>query len=118
MEYALKSLENASTIIAAKFKDGIIMGTEKVVLSKLAVEGNDQRVYTVDPKTGVMINGLIPDGRNVVQRAREEAAGYLDFTGVPISGNVILLSRYYQKGYRFICTRTPSIGCTGHLGVV
>ncbi len=94
VEYALKSLENASTIIAAKFKDGIIMGTEKIVVTKLAVEGNDQRVYTVDQSTGVMINGLIPDGRNVVQRAREEASGYLDFTGVPISGKVKLLSRF------------------------
>ena len=84
-------------MIGVKCKDGIILGTEKVIITKLAVEGNDQHIFTIDQNTGIAINGLIPDGRNVVQRAREESIGYKDFTGESISGKVKSIIRFFLR---------------------
>jgi len=49
------------------------MGTEKIVVNKMLVPGTDKRLYSVNINTGGVINGLVPDGRSVITRAREEA---------------------------------------------
>merc|ERR1711959_760506 len=74
VEYAEKAVENSSTIAGIVCKDGIILGTEKIVINKMMVSGTDKRIYSVNINTGAVINGLTPDGRAVVQRAREEAS--------------------------------------------
>jgi len=53
-------------------KDGIILGTEKIVVSKMMLTGTDKRLYSINLHTGGVINGLIPDGRSIIHRAREE----------------------------------------------
>lgn len=70
-------------------KDGIILGTEKIVLNKMMVGGTDKRLYTVNLHTGGVINGLIPDGRSIVQRAREESSQYENMFGIRIPGAVL-----------------------------
>ena len=57
-------------------KDGIILGTEKIVLSKMMVSGTDKRVYSVTKSIGSVVNGIIPDGRTMMHRAREECEQY------------------------------------------
>jgi 20S proteasome alpha/beta subunit len=49
------------------------MGTEKIVLNKMSVAGTDKRLYSINLQTGGVVNGLTPDGRSVIQRAREES---------------------------------------------
>ena len=44
-------------------KDGIILGTEKIVLQKMMVSGTDKRLYSVTKSIGSVVNGIIPDGR-------------------------------------------------------
>jgi 20S proteasome subunit alpha 7 len=44
-------------------KDGIILGTEKIVLNKMMVSGTDKRVFSVTKQIGSVVNGIIPDGR-------------------------------------------------------
>ena len=57
-------------------KDGIILGTEKIVLSKMMVSGTDKRVYSVTKSIDSVVNGIIPDGRAMMHRAREECEQY------------------------------------------
>ena len=36
-----------STIMGVVCKDGIILGTEKIVVSKMMVSGTDKRIYSI-----------------------------------------------------------------------
>ncbi len=37
-----------STIVGIKCKDGIVLGTEKVVLSKMMIAGTDKRTFSIN----------------------------------------------------------------------
>ena len=63
-----------STIVGVVCKDGVIIGTEKIVQNKMMVSGTDKRLYNVTKAITAVCNGLVPDGRAMIQRAREEAA--------------------------------------------
>lgn len=73
VEYADKAVETSNTVVGVQCKDGIILGTEKIVVNKMMVPGTDKRLYSVNINTGSVINGLVPDGRAMVNRAREES---------------------------------------------
>lgn len=62
---------------------------EKLVLSKLIMAGSNRRIHSVDRHAGLAIAGLGPDGRQVVHRARAEAARYLSFYGDRIPAQVL-----------------------------
>ncbi len=70
-------------------KDGIILGTEKIVLSKMMVSGTDKRVYSVTKSIGSVVNGIIPDGRAMMHRAREECEQYEKQFGIKMPGAVL-----------------------------
>ena len=70
-------------------KDGIIMGTEKIVHSKMMVSGTDKRIYNITKQIGSVFNGIVPDGRAIMYRAREEAAQYEQNFGIKIPGNML-----------------------------
>lgn len=70
-------------------KDGLLLGAEKIVLSELAVPGTDHRIYSINKNIGMVMTGLIPDGRALVDRAREESKDFYKFNGIPITGKVL-----------------------------
>jgi len=78
-----------STIMGVVCKDGIILGTEKIVQSKMMVSGTDKRIYSITKQAGSVINGLIPDGRAMMFRAREECEQYEKNFGIKIPGAVL-----------------------------
>jgi 20S proteasome subunit alpha 7 len=41
-----------STIVGVKCKNGIVLGTEKVVLSKMMVAGTDKRILSITTQAG------------------------------------------------------------------
>mmetsp|Transcript_1332 Transcript_1332/g.3616 ORF Transcript_1332/g.3616 Transcript_1332/m.3616 type:complete len:250 (-) Transcript_1332:101-850(-) len=88
-EYAQKAIDNGSTVIGLRCKDGVVLAVEKLVLSKLLVEGSNKRIYNVDKHAGMATAGLAPDGRMVVNRACDEAANYKRFYGEPMPGHVL-----------------------------
>lgn len=55
----------------------------------MMIGGTDKRLYSVNIHTGSVVNGLIPDGRSVVQRGREESAQYEKMFGIRIPGAVL-----------------------------
>jgi len=78
-----------STIVGVRCKNGIVLGTEKIVVSKMMLSGTDKRVFSVSTKSGCVVNGLIPDGKSLMYRAREEAQQYEKMFGIKIPGSVL-----------------------------
>lgn len=81
----MKAVENGSTSIGIKAKDGIVLAVEKIVNSKLLVPGKNRRIQTIDRHIGVTYSGLLPDGRHFVNRGRDEASTYSNMYKEPVS---------------------------------
>jgi 20S proteasome subunit alpha 7 len=77
------------TIVGVKCKDGVILGAEKLVFSKLLVEKTNKRIFNVDKNIGMAIAGKIPDGRHLMTHARNESSKFLKDFGVPIPGRTL-----------------------------
>ena len=102
IEYANKAIENSSTVLGIVFKDGVVLISEKIKQSKSIVSGSNPSVYSVAPHIGMAICGLLPDGRNIVSRAKLECSSYLSQFGIPISGQ-ILAERLSIYVHAFTC---------------
>ena len=89
IEYANKKIENSETVLGIIFKDGVVLISEKVKQSRAIVSGSNPTIYSVAPHIGIAICGLLPDGRNIVSRAKLEASSYLKNYGIPISGQIL-----------------------------
>ncbi|KAL1461168.1 hypothetical protein WDU94_013094 [Cyamophila willieti] len=76
VEYAQKAVENSSTAIGLKGKDGVVIAVEKLVLSKLYDPGANKRIFHIDNHIGMGISGLISDGRQLSETAKTEASEY------------------------------------------
>lgn len=88
-EYAQKAVDNGSTMIGVKCRDGVVLGLEKLVPSKLLVEGSNKRIYHVDKHIGAAIVGLAPDGRQMINAAAQEAKNYRNTIGQSIPGAIL-----------------------------
>lgn len=75
--------------MGVKCKDGVILGAEKQVLSKLLVPGTNRRVFNVDRSIGLVVAGKIPDGRHLMTYARSEASKFFKDFAVPITGKTL-----------------------------
>lgn len=89
IEYALKAVENASTVTGLVFEDGVILASEKIKLSKTQVSNSNPTIYSITKSIGMVICGYLPDGRNIVSRAQLESESYLKNYGVEISGKIL-----------------------------
>lgn len=106
IEYAEKAVESSSTIVGVVCKDGIVLATEKVLPSKLLVPQTDKRIYSISRHAGILVNGVIPDGRNIMYKGRKEYKSYQDQFGTEISGKVLAerlggYMHYYTCYYSF-----------------
>ena len=70
-------------------KDGIVIGSEKIVLSKMALPTSDPRIWSITKNIGVVGNGLIPDAKSLLYRGREEAAQYEKMYGIKMPGSML-----------------------------
>ena len=89
IEYATKKIENSSTVLGIVFNDGVVIVSEKIKESRAIVSGSNPTIYSVAKHIGIGICGLLPDGRNIVSRAKLEASSYFKNYGVPISGQIL-----------------------------
>jgi len=89
VEYAGKAVENSGAVIGIRCKDGVVMGVERLIRTKMMLTSSYHRIFTTSANSGMAIGGLLPDGRQLVKRAREEASSYKDNFGVPIPGKVL-----------------------------
>ena len=88
-EYAQKAVALHGTAIGIKCNDGILLAVEKPQSSKLLVPGSNRRVFGADKHVGIACTGVSADGRQLVNRAREEAANFLSTYGSPAVPSVL-----------------------------
>ena len=85
VEYAHKAVENAGTALGLKCSDGVVLAVEKPLITKMLVKATTgRRIHTVDTHSGVAITGFVSDGRQIVNRARDEASNYDETYGTKI----------------------------------
>ena len=89
LNYANTAIENSSTVMGIVFKNGVVTISEKILQSKAVIPGSNPSVYAITPTIGIAICGLLPDGRNIVSRAKLEASSYLKTFGIPITGQTL-----------------------------
>jgi len=89
VEYAHKAVEKAGTAVGVRCRDGVVLGVEKLITSKMLVEGSNRRIMTVDLHAGMALTGIAADGRQLVNKARSEARSYKSFYGSAIPGKVL-----------------------------
>ena len=80
---------NCRTIVGVKCKDGVVLGAEKLVFSKLLVDGTNKRIYNVDKSIGMVVAGKIPDGRHIMNYARNEANSFEKDFDINIDGRTL-----------------------------
>ncbi|KAF9614565.1 hypothetical protein IFM89_019312 [Coptis chinensis] len=61
MEYASKAVDNSGTVIGNKCKDGVVMGVEKLIASKMMLHGSNRRIPYVHRHSGMTVAGLAAD---------------------------------------------------------
>jgi len=89
VEYASKAVEKSNTAIGIRCIDGVVLGVEKQILSKMLTPGTNRRIHTIDLIAGLAMSGLAADGRQLVNKARKECQDYRTFYGVPIPARIL-----------------------------
>jgi len=89
VEYAEKKVQTSGTTLAICFDDGVLFATEKLLQSKMLLPGTNKRTYPLNRHSGMVIAGLIPDGRQLVNRARQEAVNYKNAYGEEMPANML-----------------------------
>eukprot|EP01114_Cavostelium_apophysatum_P006434 TRINITY_DN1773_c0_g1_i1.p1 TRINITY_DN1773_c0_g1~~TRINITY_DN1773_c0_g1_i1.p1 ORF type:complete len:251 (-),score=43.90 TRINITY_DN1773_c0_g1_i1:50-802(-) len=89
IEYAGKAVDNSGTAVGVRVKDGIVLGVEKLVISKMLEPGSNRRITSIDRHIGTCFAGLSADARALVNRARSEAKNYRNFYQDPIPARVL-----------------------------
>lgn len=89
VEYAHKAVEKSGLTLGIRCKDGVVLGSQRPIVSKMLVKSNWRRIMTVDSRSGVATAGWQPDARQLGNKAREEARSYREFYGSDIPGNIL-----------------------------
>uniref|UniRef100_A0A6B2LFT9 Proteasome subunit alpha type n=1 Tax=Arcella intermedia TaxID=1963864 RepID=A0A6B2LFT9_9EUKA len=116
IDYAQKAVENSGTAIAIRCSDGVVFAVEKIIQSKMLEPGSNKRIQTIDRHIGMVSSGLVPDSRQIANRARKEAASYKDFYDAAIPLRVLneRVSAFVQM-YTLYSYLRP-FGCTSIIG--
>ena len=73
VEYAKKTVRQGSTAIGVVCKDGVVLVSDKRIVSKLIVPESVEKVFQVDHHIGATAAGIISDARVLVERAQVKA---------------------------------------------
>lgn len=77
VEYAFKAVRTSGvTSIAVRGKDSVVMVTQKKVADKLIDPTCITRLFKITKYIGILVTGLLPDSRSIVQQARQQAAEF------------------------------------------
>ena len=84
VEYALEAIKLGSTAIGMVCSEGVVLGVERRVNSKLIVPSSIEKIYEVDNHIGVATSGIVSDARTLVDHAIAEAQGHRFSFGEPM----------------------------------
>ncbi|WP_457614378.1 archaeal proteasome endopeptidase complex subunit alpha [Methanopyrus sp.] len=90
VEYAREAVKRGTTALGIKVEEGVVLGVDKRVTSKLIEPESIEKVYRIDTHIGAATAGLVADARVLVERARIEAQTYRYTYGEPIDVDVLV----------------------------
>mmetsp|Transcript_2038 Transcript_2038/g.7611 ORF Transcript_2038/g.7611 Transcript_2038/m.7611 type:complete len:239 (+) Transcript_2038:3507-4223(+) len=101
VEYALESVNHAGTCLGIRTKSGVLLASEKKILSKLLEQGNTpEKLLKVDKHIVIAIAGLNADAMILVNLARLTARRYSAKFGQPIPvENLVQELSDHKQGY-------------------
>lgn len=70
VEYAREAVKRGTTAVGVIYKDGILLGVDKNVSTKLIVPASVEKIFKVDDHIGVATSGLVADARKLIDEAR------------------------------------------------
>lgn len=70
VEYALETVYRGATIIGIKCSEGVVIGAEEKVESRLQDPNFSQKIYEIDEHIGAAVVGLSSDARILIDQAR------------------------------------------------
>eukprot|EP00388_Colpodella_angusta_P022077 GDKJ01056303.1.p1 GENE.GDKJ01056303.1~~GDKJ01056303.1.p1 ORF type:complete len:233 (+),score=62.34 GDKJ01056303.1:29-727(+) len=76
LEHALNAVNTGVPALGIKAKNGVVIATEKKMLSILADETSIKKVEPFSPSIGAVAAGLVPDYRVVLRTGRKAAQTY------------------------------------------
>lgn len=77
-----------SVAVGIRCADGIVLGVERLLHSKLLVKGANRRIQSVDEHVGAATAGLLADGKHLCSRLRDEAYNFRDTYNAPATVQV------------------------------
>lgn len=91
-------MANNSVAVGLRCKDGVVLGVERLLHSKLLVKGANRRIQSVDEHIGLATAGLLADGKHIASRLRDEAYNFRDNYNAPVTVQILSdrLSGYVQ----------------------
>jgi len=89
VEYASKAIEKSGTAIGIRCADGVVLGVEKAIVSRMILNESNRRIYTVGIHNGIALSGFAADARQIVNRGREEATSYKGYYASAIPGSTL-----------------------------
>lgn len=84
VEYAKKAVDSSGNIIAIRGKDGVVIATEKFVISKLYESVSNPRLFSIAEHISCGVVGFYPDGKMLVDQGRAYAEEFYNDHGYPI----------------------------------
>lgn len=84
VEYANKSVDNSGNVIAIKGKDGVVIATEKFLISKLYEPSSNSRIFSIGEHISCGVAGFYPDAKALVDQARTYAEEFRYDHGYPM----------------------------------
>lgn len=72
VEYALETVKRGTISIGLIAKDGVILAAEENITS-FQDENYSRKLFTIDENVGAVVSGYVPDGRILIEYAREYA---------------------------------------------
>ncbi|KAF7457573.1 putative proteasome subunit alpha type [Cryptosporidium felis] len=77
VEYALEAINNAAPTVGLLCKEGVILGADKAVVSKLLDPGKSlEKIYTIDHHIIAAVAGLTADANILIAQARIDSQRY------------------------------------------
>lgn len=70
VEYAIEAIKLGSTTIGIATKEGVVLGVEKRVQSKLLEATSIEKIMEIDTHLGCAMSGLTADARTMIEHAR------------------------------------------------
>ncbi|CAN1253229.1 Proteasome subunit alpha type-3 [Linum perenne] len=77
IEYAAKAVDNSGTVVGIKCKDGIVMGVEKLIASKMMLPGSNRRIHSVHRHSGMVLSSSVYGEAIPVKELADRVASYV-----------------------------------------